>query len=126
MQARKYEPSDFPTIEVWGAQWGSEYKEHQFPKVGFIVDGIAAVFLYQSDSSCCWLENMISNKEAPKEKKAVAVDLLIQAVLQEASDLGFKIAYATTDNVPLVLKLKEYGGMIKPLQMLLTKILSPS
>jgi hypothetical protein len=126
MLVRRYEPKDFPAIQEWGEQWGATYQEHQFPKTGFIVENVAAVFLYKTDSSCCWLENMISNRNANKENKAEALNLLIQAVLTEAESLGFKVAYATTDNVPMVLKVKEYGAMVKPLQMLLIKILGPS
>lgn len=126
MMVRPYEPRDFPQVEAWGKDYGDEYKEHQFPKTGFIVDGIAAYFLYSTDSSLCWLENMISNRNVQKERRDQALDLIIQAILEEAERLGFKIAFAMTDNIPVVKRAIEYGAMVKPLQMKLIKILGPS
>jgi hypothetical protein len=126
MTVRPYEPRDFPQVEAWGKEYGTEYREHQFPKTGFIVDGVAAYFLYSTDSSCCWVENMIANKHVSKETRDEALDLIIQAILTEAEKLGFKIAYATTDLVPVMVRAIEYGAIIKPLQVLITKIIGPS
>ncbi len=126
MMVRPYESHDFPQIKAWGEQWGADYREHQFPKTGFIVDGVAAYFLYATDSSCCWLENMVCNQYVEQGKRDQALDLIIQAILEEADNQGFKIAYATTDNIPLVKRALEYGALVKPLQIFLTKILGPS
>lgn len=123
---RPYELTDYPTIVEWAEQYGIEQRETGLPKTGFIVPGVAAGFIYSTDSDCCWIENVIANKDATKDEKDEALDLLVPALLQKAEEMGFRVAYATTNNVNLILKVKEYGGLVRPLQMLLTKILSPS
>lgn len=121
MIARRYQPSDFPVVKEWGEQYGSEYREHQFPKTGFIVDGYAACFLYSSDSSCCWFENLISNRDADPGKRGRALALIIEALFNEAKRLGFKVAYATTNNTAVLSRGVYCGAKIEPGQFLLTK-----
>lgn len=124
MIARKYEPDDFDELAKWGAEWGAEYREDQFPHIGFIVEGVAAYFLYQTDSSVCWLENMIAKRGVSENVRTQALELLIDAILKEASELGFSVAYATTDNIPVAKRAKEHGATIRPGQLLLTKDLT--
>ncbi len=124
MVARKYTSKDFPQIQTWGKQWGADYKESQFPKTGFIVDGLAAYFLYSSDSSCCWLENMVANKSADPEQKGLALKLITEAILKEAKSLGFAVAYACTDNWSVMQRAMECGAQSKMNHVLLTKDLS--
>jgi len=124
MIVRRYQIKDFAQIKAWGAEWGAQYDESQFPSTGFIIDGIAAYFLYSTDSSCCWLENMICKKGTDKFIKSRALDLLVDAILKEAKTLGYVVAYATTD-IPSVLKrAKSNGALLKPLQFLVTKDLT--
>ncbi len=117
-------PDDFDQIAAWGAEWGAEYREDQFPLTGFIVDGVAAYFLYQTDSSICWLENMIARRGVHEDTKNFALELLIDAILKEASELGFTLAYATTDVISVAKRAKEHGAIIRPGQILLTKDLT--
>lgn len=124
MTVRKYEPEDFEQIQEWGAQWGAVYNEDQFPITGFIVDGIAAYFLYQTDSSICWLENMISSRGVDPVTKNKALELLTDAILNEAYELGFEIAYATTNLVSVAKRAKEQGAIVKAGQILLIKDLT--
>ncbi len=124
MKARRYERSDFADLKLWGEEWGAEYREDQFPLNGFIVEGIAAYFLYSTDSSVCWLENMIARRGIKESVRNEALELLIDAILKEASDLGFTVAYATTDIVSVAKRAKEHGAIIRPAQILLTKDLT--
>lgn len=105
-------------------QWGADYKEEQFPNTGFIIDGIAAYFLYSTDSNVCWLENMISNRGVEKSILVEALDILVDEILKEAKVLGFTVAYATTGILSVVKRAKENGASIKPAQFLLTKDLT--
>lgn len=123
MNVRRYEPKDFEQIKAWGEQWGAEYDEAQFPQVGFIVDGVAAYFLYSTDSVCCWLENMVTNREAEKEERKRALDLIVDAILSEARSLGFKVAYATTKNISAAKRAKTLGAHIATNHLLITKLL---
>ncbi len=114
MTVRRYFPEDFPTIKEWGAEHGAEYSPDQFPKVGFMVDGVAAFFLYQTDSTCCWLENMVSKKDVDKSVRNIALELIIDAIIEEAKSLGFKVAYASTSNYRVALRAKKYGAHVIP------------
>ena len=127
MQVRRYEPKDFAQIAQWALEgYNVDYSEDQFPKTGFIVDGVAAYFLYSTDSSVCFLENMISNKAADRMDKHLALNLIIDAILKEAADLGFKIAYGTTDIPSVIYRATTWGAKAKPKQTVLTKYLLQS
>lgn len=127
MKARRYQPVDFVQIAHWAEGWNTTYTEAQFPKVGFIVDGYAAYFLYSTDSSVCFLENLISNRHADHLKRKKAIELVCDAVLKEAAGLGFKVAYATTSIPEVIVRAINLGATVESKQTLLTKTLtSPS
>jgi hypothetical protein len=127
MIVRNYEPSDFETVKGWAqAGYDTEYTAEQFPKTGFIVPDIAALFLYSTDSTVCFLENMISNREADKEEKSKALDLLISKAFSAAKEKGFSVAYATTGNLSVIVRAMKHGAHMETKQVLLTKNLSPS
>lgn len=124
MIVRRYLASDFPEIEAWGKAWGAEYLESQFPKTGFIVDGFAAYFLYQTDSTVCFLENLVSNKAADPKLRSQAVDLVTMTIISHARELGCTVAYATTDNAAVVIRALTQGAKAQAKQTLLTKHLT--
>lgn len=125
MKARRYDrETDFSHIKAWGDEWGAEYIKEQFPTVGYIVDGVAAYFLYCTDSSVCWLENLISKRGIDEKTRENALNMIFDAILEEARELGYKIAYATTDNVAVAKRAKEHGAFLKVNQILLTKDLT--
>jgi len=121
LKVRYYDPtSDFETIKAWGKEYGADYSADQFPQCGFIVDGVAAYFLYETDSTCCWLENMIAKKDVDHITREAAFDLIIPAILDEANRLGFRVAYASTNRYQVALRAKKYGANVQPNHMLLT------
>jgi hypothetical protein len=118
--ARRFEPKDFDQVNAWAKEWGSSYEPDQLPAIGYIVDGIAAYFLYQTDSKCCWLENLIAKKDIEYHVRDKALSLIIDEILDEAKRLGFKVAYASTSRYQVALRAKKYGAMVEPNHMLLT------
>jgi hypothetical protein len=125
MTVRRYEPEDFEQIRRWAMDgYSASYEPHQFPKTGFIVDGLAAYFLYSTDSSVCFLENLISNKFASEPYRQRAIDLVTYAILAEAQKLGFKVAYATTSIPSVIRRAQSLGAHPEPNQTLLTKKLA--
>ncbi len=123
MICRRYKPEDFTQIKEWGEKWDAEYNEDQFPSVGFIVDGVAAYFLYSTDSSVCWLENMVSNRGIDEKTRDQALGLLIDAILKEAKTLGYHVAYAATIYVTIAKRAKLANATIQP-GFLITKDLT--
>lgn len=124
MEVRRFVTSDFLQISAWAREYDAHYDIKQFPKTGFIVDGIAAFFLYSTDSSVCFLENMIANRAVDREERNRALSLLVEAIIKEASDLGFTVAYATTDNPSVVARAMRAGATVQGKQLLLTKKLT--
>lgn len=120
---RRYEPTDFPEIESWGKQWDIKFDEAAIPPKGYIVPGVAAYFLFETPSTTCFLENMVSNREVDKEIVHKALDLITEAILKEAKELGFTRAIATTDNSAVVLRAVKSGAKAHANQVLLNKTL---
>lgn len=124
MQARRFESKDFAQIKAWAKEYGAEYDEKLFPKTGFIVDGVAAYFLYATDSHVCFLENLIANPKASRDDRDAGIDLVLRETLKEAKERGFHVAYATTDNPKVVVRAMLFGAKAQPKQVLLTKNLT--
>ncbi len=124
MNVRPYEPKDFEQIKSWGEKWGADYQEDQFPKHGFIVDDVCAYFIYSTDSSVCFLENLVRNPNADIGDKFDALGHVIEACFAKAHELGFKIAYATTDNISAARRARSHGALARPYNFLLTKNLT--
>ena len=117
---RKYVDGDFEHLQRWGKQWGAEYDKDLFPPLGYIYPGVAAYFIYETDSKACWLENMVCNPDVPKELREVALQAVVTEVLKEVSRLGYKVAYATTDIAPLIERAKQHNAKATEGQTLLT------
>lgn len=126
MTVSRYGPEDFWQIEEWGRQWGAIYRADQLPGTGFIIHGVGAYFLYSTDSTVCWLENMITRKNLSEEIKADAINRLIDAAVVEAKRMGFKIAYATTGLPSMAKRAKDIGSSICTNQFFITKDLTKS
>jgi hypothetical protein len=125
MEVRRYRPADYTQIARWAYERDkTEYAEHQFPATGFIVDGVAAFFLYKTDSSVCFCENMIANKNSDKKTRDLAIDLIIEAIFKEAKEQGFRVAYATTGLPAAVYRAVQHGAQAIGKQVLLTKNLN--
>lgn len=84
MTIRRYEPGDLEEMNRWyAARALALVTAGQLPTVGFIVPGVAAGFLYRTDSSLGFLDGFISNPEAPAHRRAAAL-LEIGACLEQA------------------------------------------
>lgn len=120
MECRKFVTKDFTELAAWGKSWGANYDQAQFPKTGFIVPGVAAYFLYSTDSKVCWLENLVSNPLVTRDQRDRALDLLTRALVQAAKTAGFTVAYACSNNGRVIQRAALMGARIKPNHVLLT------
>lgn len=120
---RRYTSSDFPTLQEWGKAWDIQYKEEYLPPIGFIVENTAAYFLYTTPSKVCFMENMISNRECPKEEVDKALELIVEAILIEAKELGFEVAHACTNVGAVVMRSLKSNCKVSPNYALITKVL---
>lgn len=110
---RTFEASDYSDVASW-------WKAHNWPvlpiealpKLGFIVPGVCAGWLYETDSTLCWLEWVVSNPLTSKEERSVALDEVISSLLSRAKELGFKQVFTTVVHPKLVDRYKNHGFVV--------------
>lgn len=79
------------------------------PSTGFIVEGYCAGFLYKNDSKLAILEFIVSNPEADKQKRSEALDLLLQALINEAKESGYKAIFSSLSHPGLIDRYVKHG-----------------
>jgi hypothetical protein len=98
---------DYPTLQAWyeGYDWVAPLKS-EFGKTCFMIDGLAAIGILETDSSLTFLEPLIGNPAADKQARGQAVDKLIQWAKDYCRLMGKEHVYVTT-NIPAVIERKE-------------------
>lgn len=98
---RLYKPEDYETVAGWWKEWGwPPILEGHLPKIGVIVDGKAAAWLYQTDSDVAFLEWFVTSKE--REGREEAKSAVIQALTGIAKELGYKSVFSFVRNQHLI------------------------
>ncbi len=69
-----------------------------FSSTGWCVPGVAAWWLYLTDSSLAWTEMLTSNPSAPKTTRREALDAVIDHVIEEARSAGTRLLVCNVDN----------------------------
>lgn len=90
MRAIPYEPKQhFEQVLQWLRMRGESTSPDRLPKTGYVVPGIAAGFLYRTDSSIAWIDSLVASKERTREERSEALDAIVQALRDEARRSGF-------------------------------------
>jgi hypothetical protein len=119
LQARRFNIEDYPQIKSWGLERRALYTDPTLlPDCGFIVDGYAACFLYTTDSSVCYLDNLIAVSEKSHSRE-MAIKLVIDAVIEEAKFLGFKVIFSCTNNPKVIERAMILGAKVSTNYVLL-------
>lgn len=125
MQVRRYELEDFEQVQSWLEARGMKvFHPAILPKTGFIVNHVAAVFVYSTDSDICYLENLISNPNTDNKVRDEAIADLINEAFKEARSQGFKFIMAVTDVPAVIVRALQVGAQVEANKVLLTKQLS--
>lgn len=107
---RRYDPSDFETLKAWWDRHGfAGMQPEMLPRIGFVVEGICAGFVYQTDSAWALFEWVVSNPESEKESRRAGLDLLIEAAIHESRELGFKLLFSTIKHPALIKRYENHG-----------------
>ncbi len=106
---RRYDATDFNILQEWWTAHGFSMTPAMLPKVGFIVEGVCAGFLYETDSAFALFEWVISNPASTKEERDVGLDLVITAAIDEAQSLGFKLLYSSIKHPALIARYEKHG-----------------
>lgn len=102
--------TDLIELNCWIiARNGDPLDEKDLPRMGQIVPGVACGFIVTTDCSTCFLECFVSNREAPKEKRELALEKIAKWGEKLAAILGYKRILAITES-PTLLKLAKNMG----------------
>jgi hypothetical protein len=96
---REFTHSDLEQINDWyEAQHFGTIELSNLPKFGLVEPGVAAGFLYQTDSDFAILEGFVSNPGSDRKVRNEALDILTDALCKKALELGFRKVLAITTN----------------------------
>lgn len=94
----------------WFKQWDIEPAcLETLPKTGFIVDNIAALFVYETNSKLAFIDYLISNKEQDKSKTNEALDMLIDHSFAYCKSNGYKYVISNSKYDAVVSRVKKHG-----------------
>ncbi len=99
----------FEQVRAWLRFRDEEMTPEALPRTGFIIPGKVAGFLYRTDSSVAWIENLVAAPTLEREERNKLVDAIVTAISQKAKALGFKrlVGYTVLDVV--VRRAKRHG-----------------
>ncbi len=109
---RPYEPKDHAEVMRWfKARKGKEAEvpPEYFPETGFIVEGMAACFLYKTDSAVAYIDMLVSNPDVPVKDSREALDWAVWHCIKEAQQHGFKLLTGTTTLKAVADRAKKHG-----------------
>jgi hypothetical protein len=118
---KQYFPDYYPELAGWWMQWGWDPVPEAFLPEGLVVShdfkNICAVFIYKTSTPICWIENYISDKDAEKEIRDGALDLLIEAAIEKSREDGYKLAMSSIRHASLGRRLEKSGFVISDKNM---------
>ncbi|HEX5130476.1 MAG TPA: hypothetical protein VFV90_12055 [Usitatibacter sp.] len=80
-----------------------------FPPTGWVVPGVAAWWLYLTDSTLAWTEMLVGNPDVSKEMRREGLDLVIAHVLREAKAAGTRLLVCNVDRGDLEERAVKHG-----------------
>lgn len=114
MFSRSYQDSDYNTIMKWWSDWGWQpVPRHFLPPNGVVIGDeegiICAVFLYKTDTPIVWVENYISDKKARKERRFLAMSMLLDAANDKVKEMGGAVMMSAVRHNGLAKRLFDFG-----------------
>ncbi len=86
---RRFNANDLDTVNSWYMARGMRVMEpDELPAVGFYEPGVAAGFVYQTDSSIALLEGYVTNPDADPVVRDGALDSITLALMRAARNAG--------------------------------------
>lgn len=87
---RAFLPADLPTVNTWRAARGlPPVPGGTLPSTGYLVEGVAAGFLYLTDApSVALLDGFVSCPDAPLRARQAALAELVERLLHDAKASG--------------------------------------
>ncbi len=103
MELRRFHIDDFTDVNSWYyKRKGENFPMRYLSPTGVIVPGIAAGFLIQTDAHFGILEPFISNPEASREDRDMAINMILKKLTDMAKTIDYRIVYGFSTN-PIML-----------------------
>lgn len=99
----------FEQINSWLRFWDGAMTQDMLSQTGFIIPGKAAGFLYRTDSSLAFIENLVAAPGMSREERTGYVDAIVSAICAEAARLGFKVLLGYTQLDAVVKRAERFG-----------------
>lgn len=109
IKIRMVEENDFAIIKKWAKDWEVEIPTWLMPKTGFIVEGVAAGFLFATNANVGILECYVQNKKASKMLRNSSLDAITECLLMLAKDMDLKMVKCDTKYNTIINRAKKYG-----------------
>lgn len=110
LSARRVLDLDFDEISRWFDVRGKTMPHRSlFPSTGFIVNGIAAGFVYFTDSNVAIIEGYISNPHVDSKTRSNALDIITAELLMKAKSSGYKLLKCDTQLEAIKIRAKKHG-----------------
>ena len=107
---RQYEEHDLLVINDWFRVRGHrEMDADEVPRIGLVEPGVAAGFLYMTDSNLAFLENFVSNPDAPAREVSRAMDQIIEGLVEVAVDAGITKCFVFSKKRSTIKKAENAG-----------------
>ena len=102
----------------WLEEYGSpKPNKEDIGKFGIVADGIAAGFLFKTDATACWIDNLVAKKGAAREVKRKAFSKIYLGLESEAIRSGFRWIQNSVNSEMLIDELRDlnyvFGGEYK-------------
>ena len=121
MKIRKLTKSDYKTLEKWwkGFNWESAPRKDILPENGtggLMIEkenkSVAAVFIYNTNSSLSWITWLVSDPNYKQRDKALLIETLIKGAEQVSKNMGKKGMFAFGKTNSIVNMHKKLGWFI--------------
>ena len=91
VELRRIRGGDYDTLASWYTGRGFALPDAEdLPQIGFIVEDLAAGFLFCTDSTIAFADLFVSNPAAAPVLRARAVEAIVERLTEEAKACGFK------------------------------------
>lgn len=84
-----------------------------YPRTGFVARDCAASFLFLTDSMVGYVDGTLADPRVDSLERSLALDEVLQAVIDEAKSLGLKALQTFTSVPTLIAKVPKLGARVQ-------------
>lgn len=118
---RRYNSTDKPIMNEWLKPYDMELGDHEWPEIGYIVPGVAMGLLFRMEGNTGFLDSFCTAPGSTKQDRIKALELITEALIQDAKILGLRRLYALTDNEGIKVRCTANGFTLDGSYMLFKK-----